>query len=139
MRRSPEGPKRQGKLRYAMSAQSDGTPFSSNKKQSSSQKSCAKVTNEVFSALTSNEYESGSLFMDSGPYCRIYYSSSHVTSRSRYLRQDTQFLMAWNRNYDITSGLSVNKGRLMQYSVCLHLRHPRNPAPKALFNSNNNK
>lgn len=43
-------------------------------------------------------------FMDCGSYCRALSGNKHVTLVCRGRSEDTQFGMAWNRNYEETFG-----------------------------------
>lgn len=83
-----------------MAVQGDGTPFSSDKNGQLSQRSWAKVVDQVASAPLGREYESDSSFRDSRSYCRDCYSSNHVTSRWLHLKKDTQFVRSCSGDYE---------------------------------------
>lgn len=61
------------------------------------------------------KYESDSLFMDSGTYCRACHSSNHATSKCRHLKKHIQFVESGNRNYEARFGMERDHRRQTQY------------------------
>lgn len=53
--------------------------------------------------------------MDSGTYCRDYYSSKHVSTSCRHLNEDNQFITAGNRSYYTRFGIVVGHRRQNKY------------------------
>lgn len=76
--------------------------------------------------------------MDSDAYCKVYYSTNHVTTELRNLWQDTQFVRARNKNHEAKFGKRGDHRRQIQYPSSRDLPpSPKLPVPHQTFNNNN--
>lgn len=89
----------------------DGPPYSSSKNGPLSLRSWAQVENQVAAAASGKKYKSEPLFIDSGPYCPVYYRSSHKSSKGCNFKEDNHFVDARNQKHEACSGMEGDHRR----------------------------
>lgn len=83
--------------RCIMAANNTGTQSTPEKLSRSSGNMLSQVVRSIPSAPSIGGGESGSTFMDISSYRRVCYGSNHVTSKCRYLTEDTELAWATNK------------------------------------------
>lgn len=140
VRCNTKDPNRSGKLLRVMAIDDTGTPSTSEKEAHSLEHTWAQVVSPIASASSSSADDSDLTFMVTGTYCRFWYSSNHVTSECRHLKQETQFVWARNSNYEAKFGENGNTRKQIQHPVSRLSPPPKgNPAPRGKFNNNINQ
>lgn len=98
-----------------------------------------RVLNHIASVPFTSSDESDPTFVDSGTYCRLSNSGSHVTSKLRHVKQITQQVRARNRKLEAAFAKESDHQRQMQHPASRHSSPPlKNPGAQEKLSTNNN-